>query len=126
MRGGVPVLNRSTVRPTRSSCSARCVAGESSATHLAEQLERVGLTVERFKTGTPPRIDGRSVDYSRLERQDSEIEAFDYSWSHFWGSPRRREATTRHPEQMPCWITFLGSDGKKIIEDNIAKSAMYG
>jgi tRNA uridine 5-carboxymethylaminomethyl modification enzyme len=101
-------------------------AGESSATHLAEQLERVGLTVERFKTGTPPRIDGRSVDYSRLERQDSEIEAFDFSWSHFWTSPRREGESTRHPSQMPCWITFLGEAGKKIIEDNIAKSAMYG
>src|SRR5687767_2529058 len=38
-------------------------AGESAATHLAEQLEQIGLQVERFKTGTPPRIDGRSVDY---------------------------------------------------------------
>src|SRR5579884_84417 len=101
-------------------------AGESSATHLAEQLERVGLTVERFKTGTPPRIDGRSVDYTRLERQDSEIEAFDYSWSHFWTSPRRNGSTTRHPDQLPCWITFLGEPGKRIIQDNIAKSAMYG
>jgi tRNA uridine 5-carboxymethylaminomethyl modification enzyme len=101
-------------------------AGEASATHLAEQLEHVGLTVERFKTGTPPRIDGRSVDSSHLERQDSEIEAFDYSWSHFWTSPRRDRTTTRHPAQMPCWITFLGQDGKRIIEDNIAKSAMYG
>src|SRR5215470_7191098 len=51
-------------------------AGESSATHLAEQLEQLGLVVERFKTGTPPRIDGRSVDFGRLERQDSEIESF--------------------------------------------------
>src|SRR6478752_1983364 len=52
-------------------------AGESAATHLAEQLDRLGLVVERFKTGTPPRIDGRSVDFSRVERQDSEIEQFD-------------------------------------------------
>src|SRR5580765_223564 len=52
-------------------------AGESAATHLAEQLEEVGLTVARFKTGTPPRIDGRSVDFSTLERQESEIEQFD-------------------------------------------------
>ena len=52
-------------------------AGESPATHLAEQLERIGLQVARFKTGTPPRIDGRSVDYSRLETQESEIEQFD-------------------------------------------------
>jgi tRNA uridine 5-carboxymethylaminomethyl modification enzyme len=101
-------------------------AGENSATHLAEQLERVGLTVERFKTGTPPRIDGRSVDYTELERQDSEIEAFDYSWSHFWTSPRRAAESTRHPDQLPCWITFLGEPGKQIIQENIGKSAMYG
>src|SRR5437764_3184461 len=91
-------------------------AGESAATHLAEQLERVGLVVERFKTGTPPRIDGRSVDYSSLERQDSEIEAFDYSWSHFWSAPRRTDAGTRHPDQIPCWITYLGEPGKQIIQ----------
>jgi tRNA uridine 5-carboxymethylaminomethyl modification enzyme len=101
-------------------------AGESAATHLAEQLDRIGLTVERFKTGTPPRIDGRSVDFSRLERQESEIEQFDYSWSHFWPTPRRGSSGTRHPDQLPCWITFLGETGKTIITDNIGKSAMYG
>lgn len=101
-------------------------AGESAATHLAEQLERVGLVVERFKTGTPPRIDGRSVDYSVTERQDSEIEAFDYSWSHFWPTPRRDGSRSRHPDQMPCWITFLGEPGKRIIQENIGRSAMYG
>src|SRR6202011_5087022 len=42
-------------------------AGESATTHLAEQLEQAGLTVARFKTGTPPRIDGRSVDFSQLD-----------------------------------------------------------
>src|SRR3954466_9587359 len=101
-------------------------AGESAATHLAEQLERVGLVVERFKTGTPPRIDGRSVDFSAMERQDSEIEQFDYSWSHFWSTPRRVSERTRHPDQMPCWIAFLGEPGKQIIQENIARSAMYG
>ncbi|MDB4877315.1 MAG: glucose inhibited division protein [Gemmatimonadetes bacterium] len=101
-------------------------AGESAATHLAEQLDDVGLVVERFKTGTPPRIDGRSVDYTHLERQDSEIDAFDYSWSHFWPTPRLTDGVSRHPAQMPCWITFLGESGKRIIETNIAKSAMYG
>ena len=101
-------------------------AGESATTHLAEQLELAGLTVSRFKTGTPPRIDGRSVDFSRLERQDSEIEQFDYSWSHFWRSKRRNGSATRHPVQMPCWITYLEAEGKQIIKENIAKSAMYG
>jgi tRNA uridine 5-carboxymethylaminomethyl modification enzyme len=101
-------------------------AGETSTTHLAEQLEQAGLTVARFKTGTPPRIDGRSVDYSVLEIQESEIEQFDYSWSHFWSDKRRQDSARRHPAQMPCWITYLEAEGKKIIKDNIAKSAMYG
>ena len=102
-------------------------AGENATTHLAEQLEQAGLTVARFKTGTPPRIDGRSVRFDRLEVQNSEIEQFDYSWSHFWGGPRRVDsATTRHPPQLPCWITYLEAEGKRIIEENIGKSAMYG
>jgi tRNA uridine 5-carboxymethylaminomethyl modification enzyme len=102
-------------------------AGESSATHLAEQLERAGLEVARFKTGTPPRVDGRSVGWAGLARQESEIEDFDYSWSHFWPDARRHaDGTTRHPAQLPCWITFLGAEGKGIIERHIGESAMYG
>ncbi|HJQ09826.1 MAG TPA: tRNA uridine-5-carboxymethylaminomethyl(34) synthesis enzyme MnmG [Gemmatimonadaceae bacterium] len=101
-------------------------AGESATTHLAEQLEGAGLTVARFKTGTPPRIDGRSVDFDQLEIQESEIEQFDYSWSHFWQDKRCHNGHTRHPTQLPCWITFLEAEGKQIIADNIAKSAMYG
>ena len=101
-------------------------AGETATTHLAEQLEQAGLTVARFKTGTPPRIDGRSVDYSALEIQESEIEQFDYSWSHFWNEKRRQGSATRHPAQMPCWITYLEAEGKRIIKENIGKSAMYG
>jgi len=101
-------------------------AGEASSIHLAEQLEAAGLTVARFKTGTPPRIDGRSVDYSRLTRQESEIEQFDYSWSHFWRSPRISAGVSRHPSQMPCWITFAGAEAKVVVSENIARSAMYG
>jgi tRNA uridine 5-carboxymethylaminomethyl modification enzyme len=102
-------------------------AGESSATHLAEQLEVAGLEVARFKTGTPPRIDGRTVRWEALDRQDSEIEQFDYSWSHFWTTPRRSPTdATRHPAQLPCWITFLGAEGKSLISAHIAESAMYG
>jgi tRNA uridine 5-carboxymethylaminomethyl modification enzyme len=101
-------------------------AGESSATHLAEQLENAGLTVARFKTGTPPRIDGRSVDYSKVQRQESEIDDFDYSWSHFWRIPRKSNGASRHPDQMPCWITYLEEEGKGVINRHINESAMYG
>jgi tRNA uridine 5-carboxymethylaminomethyl modification enzyme len=95
-------------------------AGEAPATHLAEQLEAFGLTVGRFKTGTPPRIDGRSVDYRALEQQRSELDPFGYRWSHFWSAPPRQ------PDQLPCWITYAGPETKQIIADNIGRSAMYG
>src|ERR1700737_1959616 len=102
-------------------------AGDASAIHLAEQLEHVGLEVGRFKTGTPPRIDGRTVDWTVLERQESEIEQFDYMWSHFWPTRRRdAQGVTRHPLQMPCLIAFLGAKGKQLIETHIGESAMYG
>lgn len=101
-------------------------AGDPPAIQLAEQLDALGLVSARFKTGTPPRIDGRSVDYSRLDRQESEIDQFDYSWSHFWDTPRAQGGTTRHPPQLPCWITFAGESTKRIVSENIGKSAMYG
>jgi len=101
-------------------------AGESATTHLAEQLENFGFTVERFKTGTPPRIDGRSVNFSKLAVQESEIAEFDYSWSHFWPGHRVVDGVTRHPSQLPCWITYLEEAGKDIVQKNIGLSAMYG
>jgi tRNA uridine 5-carboxymethylaminomethyl modification enzyme len=101
-------------------------AGEGAATHLAEQLEDAGLQVARFKTGTPPRIDGRSVDFSQLQRQESEIDLFDYSWSHFWEQARVTDRGARHPAQLPCWITYLGAEGKALVREHIELSAMYG
>jgi tRNA uridine 5-carboxymethylaminomethyl modification enzyme len=125
-------------------------AGDPPATHLAEQLERLGLSVSRFKTGTPPRIDGRSVDYSRLQRQESELEDFGFRWSHFWTTedrgprieevasmapvPRSIQAASSvlgprsslHPPQLPCWITHAGPEVKRIIRENLERSAMYG
>jgi tRNA uridine 5-carboxymethylaminomethyl modification enzyme len=101
-------------------------AGEAASTHLAEQLERLELQVARFKTGTPPRVDGRTVNYESLQIQESEIEQFDYSWSHYWQAPRRDGTRTRHPEQMACWITHTSDETRRIIEDNLTRSAMYG
>ena len=94
-------------------------AGEAATTHLAEQLAEIGLVTGRFKTGTPPRIDGRTVEYSVLTRQESEIEDFDYSWS-AWSDARRSLP------QAPCWITFAGAPTKAVVSDHIEQSAMYG
>lgn len=118
-------------------------AGEASTIALAEQLENAGLTVARFKTGTPPRIDGRTVDFSILDRQESELDQFRYSWSHFWApSSNGGKPNSEHSchdkndpslpvrpsalDQQACWITFLENEGKKIIRDNLSASAMYG
>ena len=95
-------------------------AGDPAATHLAEQFDALGIATARFKTGTPPRIDGRSVDYSRLARQDSELDAFDYRWSHF------DDGTTPRLEQLPCWGTYLEDAGKSLIATHLGESAMYG
>jgi tRNA uridine 5-carboxymethylaminomethyl modification enzyme len=91
-------------------------AGDPAVVDIAEQLEALGLAVERFKTGTPPRVDGRSVNYGQLERQDGEMDGFRFS--HFARAPR--------PEQRPCWITWAGEPVKDIIRKNLKASALYG
>src|ERR1019366_9642171 len=98
------------------------LAGEEATTHLAVQIAALGITTARFKTGTPPRIDGNTVDRSVLERQDSEIDDFDYSWSAFWNAQRK----VARLEQAPCWITFAGAPTKEIVAAHLAESAMYG
>ncbi len=101
-------------------------AGEAATVELAEQFADFGLTTGRFKTGTPPRVDGRSLDLHLLEPQLSEIETFDYSWSAFWNTPRRVGERTRHPEQLPCYITYVEAKSKAIVQQRINESAMYG
>jgi tRNA uridine 5-carboxymethylaminomethyl modification enzyme len=66
------------------------------------------------------------VDFAALQVQESEIDQFDYSWSHFWDSPRAAGTRTRHPAQLPCWITFTSDATRAIVQENIGKSAMYG
>jgi tRNA uridine 5-carboxymethylaminomethyl modification enzyme len=94
-------------------------AGEPPATELAQQLAAIGLETGRFKTGTPPRIDGRSVNYDALQRQDSELAAFDYRWS-------RLRARPPALPQVPCWLTWADHRAKAIVSENLARSAMYG
>ena len=91
-------------------------AGDAPVVTLAEQLQDLGLAVERFKTGTPPRVDGRTVDYSRLERQDSD--AVRGRFSH-WELPRERDL-------LPCWLVRAGREVKEVVAENLERSAMYG
>jgi tRNA uridine 5-carboxymethylaminomethyl modification enzyme len=91
-------------------------AGEAPSVELAEGLEAVGLEVARFKTGTPPRVDGRTVDFSRVERQEGEEGDFRFSFY----------ASEPIPEQRPCWITWTGDALKGLVQENLSRSALYG
>lgn len=91
-------------------------AGERPSIRLAPALEARGLKLARFKTGTPPRVDGRSVDLSRCERQDGDREPFRFSFY-------AREPMLR---QLPCWITWSGQGLKDIVTRNLRRSALYG
>ena len=91
-------------------------AGEPPSIALAEGLESLGLEMARFKTGTPPRIDGRSVDFSRVERQDGDDQGIRFA------------AYTEEiiPAQRPCWITWASDGLKKVVCDNLEQSALHG
>ncbi len=91
-------------------------AGESPTVEIVQALEEIGLKTRRFKTGTPPRIDGRSVDLRRLDRQEGDT-------APFWFSFHQREA---HPEQRPCYLTRSNSRLREIIEQHLHESALYG
>ena len=91
-------------------------AGDAPAVELAQVIERYGVTVERFKTGTPPRIDGRSVDLDRLSRQDGDAKPY---WFSFY-------ERTSHPAQLPCYLTWTGDQLRDIIVAQLRQSALYG
>ncbi len=91
-------------------------AGESPAIEISQAIAAQGITRERFKTGTPPRIDGRTVDFARLTRQDGDP-------TPYWFSQFER---VEHPEQLPCFLTWAGAEVKEIIERHIRESALYG
>src|SRR5213594_1054425 len=91
-------------------------AGDQPAVAIAQHIDALGLTAARFKTGTPPRVDGRSVDWSKVERQDGDD--VDYGFSSYERIDR--------PRQVPCWITWAGEEVKQIIRAHLQESALYG
>lgn len=102
-------------------------SGEPATTHLPEQLADAGLEVGRFKTGTPPRIDGRSVDFSKCQAQFSELADFAYRWSHFETiSGRQGTGDCASLPQVPCYITYAGPEVKSLVAESVELSAMYG
>ena len=91
-------------------------AGDPASVRLAERLREMNLKVARLKTGTPPRIDGRSIDFTRLKPQPGDDPAPVFS---FLG--RRAE----HPGQVPCYITHTTERTHEIIRANLNRSPMF-
>ncbi|MBA2872899.1 tRNA uridine 5-carboxymethylaminomethyl modification enzyme [Anoxybacillus calidus] len=82
---------------------------------LSEHLEELGFELVRFKTGTPPRVNSRSIDYSKTEIQpgDDVPRAFSY------------ETTEFITDQLPCWLTYTTEETHRIIDENLHLSPMY-
>lgn len=91
-------------------------AGDPPSITLSEQLRELGMPVGRLKTGTPPRIDGRSIDYSVMQEQWGDDPAPVFSFMGRVG---------QHPRQMPCWITETNEKTHEIIRGGLDRSPMF-
>lgn len=106
---------------------ARCVYGDvsrytgpnglSAANHLSESLKELGVELYRFKTGTPARIDKRSIDFSKMEEQKGDEKIVPFSFTN------RPEDLER--EQISCWLTYTNEKTHQIIRDNLDRSPLY-
>ncbi|MFT4103048.1 MAG: tRNA uridine-5-carboxymethylaminomethyl(34) synthesis enzyme MnmG [Burkholderiaceae bacterium] len=92
-------------------------AGDPPAVSLAHRLRELRLPQGRLKTGTPPRIDGRTIDFSRCEEQPGDLDPVPVF--SFLGHP------DQHPRQLPCWITHTNATTHEIIRSGLDRSPMY-
>ncbi len=90
-------------------------AGESAAEKAAEGLAALGFEIGRLKTGTPPRVNGRTIDFEAMEKQPGDEPPRPFSYA--------VEAITQ--PQLPCWITYTNTETHGIITRNLQRSAMY-
>ena len=92
-------------------------SGEAAAVLLGESLKKLGLRGCRLKTGTPPRLDGRSIDWARFERQPGDADPTPFSF--------RTRRVAHHDSQVPCYIAFTTEETHRIIRENVHRSPMY-
>ena len=106
---------------------ARCLCGDSitytgpnglqAANHLTESLEKMGIVLRRFKTGTPARMDGRSIDYSKMEEQFGDEKIVPFSFS--------TDPDSVQKDQVSCWLTYTNERTHEIIRANLDRSPIY-
>lgn len=118
---------KSVVLCTGTYLGARCLCGESitytgpnglqAAVHLTDSLKQMGIELRRFKTGTPARMDRRSIDFSKMEEQlgDERITPFSFS----------TDPDSIQKEQVSCWLTYTNERTHEIIRGNLDRSPIY-
>lgn len=124
---GAQYFSKAVVLCTGVYLNARCIFGEvseytgpnglRSATHLTDSLKANGVRMFRFKTGTPARIDGRSIDFSKLEVQHGDVPVEPFSFSTDFNRVQK--------EQVNCWLAYTNEETHQIIRDNISRSPLY-
>jgi tRNA uridine 5-carboxymethylaminomethyl modification enzyme len=92
-------------------------SGEPNAVLLGEALKKLGLRGCRLKTGTPPRLDGRSIDWSRFPEQPGDVDPTPFSF--------RTKRVAHHDSQVPCYIAWTTTATHRIIRENVHRSPMY-
>jgi tRNA uridine 5-carboxymethylaminomethyl modification enzyme len=92
-------------------------SGEPAAVLLGESLKKLGLRGCRLKTGTPPRLDGRTIDWTRFERQPGDEDPTPFSF--------RTRRVAHHDSQVPCYIAFTTEETHRVIRENVHRSPMY-
>ena len=86
--------------------------------HLSDKLKEYGFTIQRLKTGTPPRLDRETIDFSKAEREDGDKIPLTFSYDN--------KPTYDVDKQVPCYLVYTNELTHKIIMNNLEKSAMYG
>ena len=92
-------------------------SGEPNAVLLGEALKKLGLRGCRLKTGTPPRLDGRSIEWSKFQIQPGDVDPTPFSF--------RTRRVAHHDSQVPCYIAWTTSETHRIIRENVHRSPMY-
>ena len=107
--------------------NARCLVGESitetgpggmqRSTWLKDSMDHLGIPLRRFKTGTPARMDGRTLDYSKMKIQPGDPVVVPFSYS--------TDPADVQIEQVPCWLTYTNDETHEIIRQNLDRSPIY-
>ncbi len=118
---------RAVILCTGTYLNARCLCGEAiaytgpnglqAATHLTESLKSLGVEMKRFKTGTPARMDRRSIDFDKMEEQHGDRRVVPFSFS--------TDPESVQKEQVSCWLTYTNERTHEIIRANLDRSPIY-